>query len=69
MYRIENFKDGDHIHRYENGKWIYKGKIVCATKSGYGIRNDKIRGIIMINKKVFESQGYIGRTLDPKRHQ
>ena len=69
MYRIENFKDGDHIYKYGNEKWKYKGKIVHVTVSAYGIRSNKIRGIVMINKKVFESQGFIGRTLDPKKHQ
>ena len=69
MYRIENFKDGDYLYMYGCSKWEYKGKIVCVTPTAYGLHNSRIRGIVMVNKKLFETQGYIGRTLSPKKHQ
>ena len=69
MYRIEDFKDGDHLYKHGRSKWEYKGKIVCVTPSSYGLHNSRIRGIVMVNKKLFETQGYIGRTLSPKKHQ
>tara|TARA_R110000824_G_scaffold257277_1_gene446237 strand:+ start:315 stop:524 length:210 start_codon:yes stop_codon:yes gene_type:complete len=69
MYRIQNFKDGDHIYMYKESRWEYRGQVVCVTQNAYGLNNKQIKGIVMVNKKLFESQGYIGRQLDPKRHQ
>ena len=69
MYRIQNFKDGDHIYMYNDSKWEHRGQVVRVTQNAYGLNNKQIKGIVMVNKKLFESQGYIGRQLDPKRHQ
>ena len=69
MYRIQNFKDGDHIYMYNGSKWEYRGQIILVTPSAYGLNSKRTKGIMMVNKNLFESQGYIGRQLDPKRHQ
>ena len=60
MYRIKNFKIGDQIYEHKESEWKYCGKIVRVTDECYGIRIKSIVGIIMTNKNLFESLGYIG---------
>ena len=59
MYRINNFVAGDHLYRYDDSEWKYKGQITTVNDTSYGIRSDKICGIVMVNKSLCETQGYI----------
>jgi hypothetical protein len=61
MYRIKNFEMGDHLYKHDDSAWQYKGQIVNVTQGSYGVRSDKICGIVMINRDLFETQGYIAR--------
>ena len=60
MYKIKNFKVGDKIYQHANSNWELCGKIVRVTDECYGMRIKSIIGIIMTNKHVFETLGYIG---------
>jgi hypothetical protein len=66
MYRINNFEVGDYLYKYDGSEWKYKGRIATVNNASYGIRNDKICGIVMINKSLCKTQGYIAcqHTLD-----
>lgn len=60
MYRIRDFKVGDKMYRHTNSNWELCGKIVRVTDECYGMRIKSIAGIIMTNKDLFETLGYIG---------
>ena len=60
MYKIKNFKVGDKIYQHTNSNWELCGKIARVTDECYGMRIKSIVGIIMTNRYIFESLGYIG---------
>ena len=69
MYRIKNFEMGDHLYKYDDSTWQYKGQIASVTPNVYGVRSENISGIMMVSKHLFETQGYIAHELDTKNHQ
>ena len=69
MYRIKNFEMGDHLYKYDDSTWQYKGQIASVTPNVYGVRSENISGIVMVSKHLFETQGYIAHELDTKNHQ
>ena len=60
MYKIKNFKVGDKIYQHINSNWELCGEIARVTDECYGMRIKSIVGIIMTNRYIFESLGYIG---------
>ena len=60
MYKIKNFKVGEKIYHYTNSNWELCGEIARVTDECYGMRIKSIAGIIMTNKNLFETLGYIG---------
>ena len=59
VYKITDFKVGDHLFKFEDGVWIDHGKIVLEQGSVFGIREVKHEGIIMLRKDVLYSEGFI----------
>ena len=60
MYRIEDFKVGDKLYRFnDKSEWEYVTTIVEKSRTNYGIRSKQIKGIVVIERFILENEGFI----------
>ena len=60
MYRIEDFKVGDKLYRFnDKSEWEYVTTIVEKSRTNYGIRSKHIKGIVVIERFILENEGFI----------
>ena len=58
-YKITDFEVGDHLFKFEEGKWTNYGKIVLEQGRMFGVRANAYEGIIMLRDNVLYSEGFI----------
>ena len=67
MYRIEDFNVGNKLYRFKNSRWEFVTTVVEKTRTNYSITNKHLKGVLVVDRSLLESEGLIALLKESKQ--